>query len=439
LAIGQLVYYLGGINMVQVLPKVRTFGEEFGAALGGGLGKGVSQGLEQRAMQKKQMADLAKENQEIEDAYGIKMRSTAPEARKAEFAHQFKLLQMDAQNKAKMEQEQFKQDLKFQNKNKFIDQLGLNNLDSEEGRQTQNEPNAEIQTPDMNNETKMDNSNNAPKKKNYGKLIPQEKIYKASLVEPALADKMQKHNDTILKQQQHDEDITQKAEQFEYKKGQESLEHQRDEKLNAEQAKSDSEFYNDLNQRRSKQILKKDSIERLEKINKKGVTGKAYEKVLERLGLTSQTSSGRRELSAEVKNQFTDFKQIAGSQLSASEFFVLTGAYPNADFSQEANQAIIDNIKIVHDTFDKEDEIAEKLIKENKGKIPERFQAKVNEEMQKYISSRSTELKNNLKKVQYEQLGIPKGHTLLIAPDGGDLSVPDGEVDFYIEKGASLP
>jgi len=425
--------------MVQVLPKVRTFGEEFGAALGGGLGKGVSQGLEQRAMQKKQMADLAKENQEIEDAYGIKMRSTAPEARKAEFAHQFKLLQMDAQNKAKMEQEQFKQDLKFQNKNKFIDQLGLNNLDSEEGRQTQNEPNAEIQTPDMNNETKMDNSNNAPKKKNYGKLIPQEKIYKASLVEPALADKMQKHNDTILKQQQHDEDITQKAEQFEYKKGQESLEHQRDEKLNAEQAKSDSEFYNDLNQRRSKQILKKDSIERLEKINKKGVTGKAYEKVLERLGLTSQTSSGRRELSAEVKNQFTDFKQIAGSQLSASEFFVLTGAYPNADFSQEANQAIIDNIKIVHDTFDKEDEIAEKLIKENKGKIPERFQAKVNEEMQKYISSRSTELKNNLKKVQYEQLGIPKGHTLLIAPDGGDLSVPDGEVDFYIEKGASLP
>lgn len=213
------------------------------------------------------------------------------------------------------------------------------------------------------------------------------------------------------------------------------------EKILAEnQARADSKYFSDLNERRSKQILKKESLSRLESMNKKRATGKAYESFLDKFGLTALTSEGRREYAAETKNQLTDFKQIAGSQLSAAEFFVLAGAYPNADFSPEANQAIIDNLKQVHDTLNKEDEIAHKLKKENKGKIPEDFQSKVNKELQEYVSKKIDKMKDNIRKIQNEQYGIPKGFTLMFDRQGEPLSVPDDKVVELIEGGlADLP
>lgn len=214
----------------------------------------------------------------------------------------------------------------------------------------------------------------------------------------------------------------------------------REKQIATAQASSDVKYISDLNQSRSKQILKKSSLDRLKAMSKKKATGKAYEKFLENMGLTALTSEGRREFAAEVKNQFTDFKQIAGSQLSAQEFFILAGAYPNPDFSPEANEAIIKNLEDVHDTLDKELEISQKLIKENKGKIPDNVQQKVNNELQDYVSNKTEKMKDRIKLIMNEQYGIPKGFTLMFDKDGEPLSVPEHEVVRLLEENlADLP
>lgn len=221
----------------------------------------------------------------------------------------------------------------------------------------------------------------------------------------------------------------------------ESPEYQRDIALSKSQAQSDSKFYQDLNERKSKQILKKESLERLKALGKKRVTGKIWESVADRMGLTQLTSDGYREYTAEQKNQFTDFKAIAGSQLSAREFFTLASAYPNANFSPEANEAIIRNLEAVHDTLDKEEEFAKELRKENKGKIPEFFQEKVNSKLQNYVAEKAKEIKENTIKIMNAQYGISEGHTLMFDPETGDaLNVPDDKVFELLSDGlADLP
>lgn len=232
-----------------------------------------------------------------------------------------------------------------------------------------------------------------------------------------------------------------KQSKIEREQEKESPEYIRGNQLATSQANADLKYQTELNERRSKQILKKESLNRLENMSKKDVTGKAYEKFLENLGLTALTSSGRREYSAEAKNQFTDFKSIVGSQMSASEFMVLSGAYPNADFTPEANKAIINNLKQIHDTLDYEYDVARQLKKDNKGKIPLDYQEKVNEKVQEYVAQKIDKIKENIRTVQNEQYGIPKGFTLMFDPEGEPLSVPDSpeEISKYEELGATLP
>lgn len=219
-----------------------------------------------------------------------------------------------------------------------------------------------------------------------------------------------------------------------------SPEFQRSTELAKSQAQEDSKFYKDLNERKSKQILKRESLARLENLGKKKVTGKLWESVLDRMGLTQMTSEGYREYTAEQKNQFTDFKAIAGSQLSAREFFTLASAYPNSNFTPEANQAIIDNLKEVHDTLDEEYNIAQRLKKENNGKLPEFYQEKVNNYLQKYVSKKMDKIRENNVKIMNAQYGIQFGYTLMFDQNGEPLNVPDSDVTKLLDDGlADLP
>lgn len=71
--------------MVQVLPKVRSFGEDFGRAIGMGAGEGISSAMENR----KKMADLAKEDEQIYQETGIRLHGIKdPEMRKTAFSKQ---------------------------------------------------------------------------------------------------------------------------------------------------------------------------------------------------------------------------------------------------------------------------------------------------------------------------------------------------------------
>lgn len=396
--------------MVQIIPSPQRK-ESFGSVIG----KNVAQGLQSGTNFAAKLYENRLQNEAKEKLFA------------QEIAQKERLLEKEYGLRGTLEQ--LKQQAKYEEKMKMLQNLGFSELGGMEtennlGLLDQEEKSPfllGITSPKQQQKLSKKQPTSSKKSSDDG-LIPTSEILKASLVDPNIARSMEAHNKTIQK------------------KKEQSPEYQRQQYLTQEQAKADTKFYSDLQERRSKQILKKESLSRLENMTKKGATGKPYEKYLESIGLTALTSEGRREYSAEAKNQFTDFKSIVGSQMSAQEFFTLAGAYPSADFSKEANEAIINNLKQVHDTLDKEYEIATNLKKQNGGKIPEQFQEKINEKLQEYVSSKVQKMKENIRIIQNEQYGIPKGHTLMFDHNGDPLSVPEDKVIELIEEGlANLP
>lgn len=227
--------------------------------------------------------------------------------------------------------------------------------------------------------------------------------------------------------------------EFDEKQRLNSPEYLRDKQLNAEQAKADAKYYQDLQSSFKQHNLKSKTLDNLERLNAKGVTGKPYEKALEKFGLTALTSDGRREFSADVKNLITDIRSILGGQFSQAEFMVVLNAYPSADFSQGANEAIIKNLKSFQDIRSQEYKIADQLIAENGGKKPADFQSKVNSRLQEYAESKVPEIKANTNKIMAEEYGIQPGFVLMFDPQGEPLQVSPEEVEQYQSLGATFP
>ncbi len=264
--------------------------------------------------------------------------------------------------------------------------------------------------------------------------ISDAQIAQASAVDPNLGRSLQHSKDVALREAREERD-------FKERQKKDSPAYKREEQLTKAQADQDIKYHSELQNRMKKTVLKEESLNRIEKVIKKGVTGKPIDQILENMGLISKTSEGRRELAAEVKNQYTDFKEVAGSQLSGMEFQVLSGAYPNANFSKEANLAIVKNLRIVSDTLKKEHEFSEKLKKENGGKLPEDFQSKVNEKLFDYIESKKQEIHKNTVEILNSQHKIRPGYTLMFE-EGNEtkpMEIPDSEVDKFLEMGDTLP
>lgn len=254
--------------------------------------------------------------------------------------------------------------------------------------------------------------------------ISDEAIVAATLIDPALGRNLQHMKDVNLREKRAEKEM--------------SPEYQREKTITGAQADADIKFNEELQSAKKSTYLKSKTLENLEALNKKGVTGKAYEKSLEKIGLISQTSEGRREFAAEVKNLITDIKSILGGQFSNSEFQIILNAYPSADFSKEANSAIIKNLKDFQDIRNQEIIIGQNLKKENSGKIPEDFQGKVNERLDQYITSKIPEIKANTAKIMREKYNVLPGQTLLFAPNGRPIAVNDDQVEQMLEMGANF-
>lgn len=219
----------------------------------------------------------------------------------------------------------------------------------------------------------------------------------------------------------------------------ESPEFQRDQQVTKAQASADVKYNQTLQEASKQHELKEQTLDRLEKLNKKGVTGKPYEKLLEKAGLVALTSEGRREFAADVKNLITDIRSILGAQFTGFEFQTILNAYPSADFSKGANTSIIKNLKEFQDIKKKEVEFAQRLKKENGGKIPSDFQSKVNEMVRDYAASRLPEIKENTRKIMAEEYGVSPGNVLMLDPQGEPLDVSPSDVERYEALGATLP
>lgn len=262
--------------------------------------------------------------------------------------------------------------------------------------------------------------------------LPQETITQIAIEDPQLAKVLQHQKDVAQREGRSERE-------FEFQKQKASPEYQRENQLQHAQAQADVKYNQQLEEASKQHALKEQTLNRLEVLNKKGVTGKPYEKLLEKIGLVNLTSEGRREFAADVKNLITDIRSILGAQFTGFEFQTILNAYPSADFSKDANDAIIRNLKDFQDIKSKEVEFARQLKKENKGKIPEDFQSQVNEKVHEYAQSKLPSIKENARKIMNAEYGIKEGNTLMLDPKGEPLSVPLDQIEHYINLGASLP
>jgi len=252
--------------------------------------------------------------------------------------------------------------------------------------------------------------------------IPDEVIARAAAVDPNIARSLQHAKDVALRERSAG-----KTREF------------NEDKITGAQAQADVKYNQDLQATARQHELKEKTLTKLEQLNKKGVTGKPYEKLLEKFGLVALTDTGRREFAAETKNLITDIKSILGGQFSQFEFQTILNAYPSADFSQDANAAIIANLKDFQDIKTKEVEFANQIKKENNGKIPEDFQSKVNEKVHQYALSKLPQMKENARKIMNEEYGITEGNILMFDPQGEPLNVSPQDVERYESLGATFP
>lgn len=381
--------------MVQILPPKRNFGSEFGQQFGSSLGQGFHEAIQAEQASRANQAALQGKNEaklrEIALAEKLKGRS--------------RLDVEEARQRGKEQSLQQRQD--------FISQLFGGKKEA---------------TPEI-----QDSENPVQSLSGYDpSRISDEEIAMATAIDPNMGRLLQAQKDVGLREKRAQRD-------FELRKERQSPEFKRQQQLEGSQAQADVKYNQQLQEASKQHALKEQTLERLEQLNKKGVTGKPYEKLLEKFGLVNLTSEGRREFAADVKNLITDIRSILGGQFSNFEFQTILNAYPSADFSKEANEAIIKNLKDFQDIKSKEVVFANEIKRENGGKIPPDFQSKVNERVHDYAMSKMQSIRENTRKIMNQEYGISPGHTLMFDPQGNELNVPEDQITHYLELGASLP
>src|SRR5260221_11361293 len=318
--------------MVQVLPDVsrKSLGERFGQAIMGA-GQAGGQGIAEHFSRKAEHEKLKKQQDQLSKITGIDFTDISdPKILEKGFE-----IALQQQGKEKL----------FGKKQDFLNQI----ISGGQGGQSQDM---------MGKEQQMGMAGE----------MTDEAILQAMLVDPNVGRALQAQRE------------------FQEKRREKSPEFQREQQLTKSQAQADVKYNQELQASEKQHELKSKTLDRLENLNRKGVTGKPYEKLLEKSGLVALTSEGRREFAADVKNLITDIRSILGSQFSQFEFQTILNAYPSPDFSKDANQAIINNLKEFQDIRKKEFEFSKDLKKRNGGKLPSDFQSQVNDMVQEYAA-----------------------------------------------------
>ena len=138
--------------MIQILPKVKSFGEEFGQQFGGGIGKGFSEQLnlnqKNKEEEKKKLTEtkqIQEENKQIEEETGIKMPSglVDPKMRKTYFDAQYKANESEVQRKWQQFQDSQKAMDKF-NADQALLQMKIDAEEKKAGTKKATEANEKI-------------------------------------------------------------------------------------------------------------------------------------------------------------------------------------------------------------------------------------------------------------------------------------------------------
>lgn len=219
------------------------------------------------------------------------------------------------------------------------------------------------------------------------------------------------------------------------------LEGERGKILRQEQAKQDIGFANEQTNKSKELFGRQEVLDQAAALNEEGVTGQLWDQAMQKIGLLQYTNDGYRVFTSlakdAVKNQ--NIKSVIGSQISQMEFGFFRDATINPTFSKEANRQIIKKEGLALRYEKLYADITKKMIEENGGEIPERLQAKVNEEFARQSQKISKELKQTA--IDYEAIqNVPPGKVLMYDKKRRPLHVPANEVEKYSKPpyGASL-
>lgn len=217
------------------------------------------------------------------------------------------------------------------------------------------------------------------------------------------------------------------------------LDNERGSVLRKEQAKMDINFADEQTNKAKELFGRQEVLDQAAVLNEEGVTGQPWDQAMQKIGLLQYTSDGYRVFTSlakdAVKNQ--NIKSVIGSQISQMEFGFFRDATINPSFSKEANRQIIKKEGLALRYEKLYSDITQKLIQQNGGEIPERLQAKVNEEFASQAKKISKELKETA--IDFEAIqNVPKGKVLMYDKKRRPLHVPANEVEKYTKLGASL-
>lgn len=217
------------------------------------------------------------------------------------------------------------------------------------------------------------------------------------------------------------------------------MDNERGSVLRKEQAKMDINFADEQTNKAKELFGRQEVLDQAAVLNEEGVTGQPWDQAMQKIGLLQYTSDGYRVFTSlakdAVKNQ--NIKSVIGSQISQMEFGFFRDATINPAFSKEANRQIIKKEGLALRYEKLYSDITQKLIEQNNGEIPERLQAKVNEEFAQQAKKISKELKEAA--IDFEAIqNVPPGKVLMYDKKRRPLHVPANEVEKYTKLGASL-
>jgi len=376
------------ILLPQAPPKRPSFAQRLNLGVGTGLEK-LSQMQQQRS---------AKEA--ISKSFGEEVANLSPELQK---------LYIEKSLQGNLEEQ--KQASKFANQIKMMKELGL-----DFGEGIQNGP-SERNNPEgyQGNEisTEQDFESLQPRK---SQLIPQKKINAMALVNPAVADKMQKHNDEIRTQQRHEE----------------KLESRKGEIRRQEETVISKPILLEMNQIRKNIPLQEQAIDDIFNASPKV---SALDYFADVTGFEPARSAEGAKLKTAIKDFFLSDLTRAGTRPNQWIEQQLMDALPKIGRSPEANLITAEGMKFKVDLAKKRVEAIDKLAEEDRekyGYVKADIDARAFKAMKKYVIDRQQELKNSIKKIKTKHAGKTSGIQMK-SPDGKVYEIHPDDVDEALE------
>lgn len=271
---------------------------------------------------------------------------------------------------------------------------------------------------------------------NVGELMeeprrfPQEKVDSALILDPNLGKYMQAENEAV--DRRNAARATQKLNQMKFQETQRH--HEAQEKL-AEHETS-KEYYKGISdaRRRAENTLKSvKTVRKALSTHKTGLTWENFFKkqfagtFLENIALTKEGAVTE----ASIPGFLEGGRELFGKQLTNADLAVILGKVVDLGKSNEANEALLDFAEFSANLAIHKAEIADEIIKENKGYRPIGFEAKVEENFQKKYGD---EIDANYRK----NFGPKSTDVHMRAPDGRELWVPPEKVQEFLDLKAEV-